>query len=110
MDYKKLNKDTKNEYFSLPFIYHRLDRPTRKEYYCFSDGYSGYNQITIGLEDEEKTTFTCPYRTFAFRRISFGLYSSLTMFQRCMMSIFSYMVEQALEASINDFSIFRGVI
>ena len=37
------------------------------EYYCFLDGYSSYNQITISLEDQEKTTFTCPYGTFSFR-------------------------------------------
>ncbi|KAK6143152.1 hypothetical protein DH2020_023500 [Rehmannia glutinosa] len=41
------------------------------DYYCFLDGYSGYNQIMIAPEDQEKTTFTCPYGTFAFCRMPF---------------------------------------
>ncbi|KAL5554623.1 hypothetical protein UlMin_042024 [Ulmus minor] len=48
------------------------DRLAGREYYCFLDGYSGYNQIVIAPEDQHKTTFTCPYGTFAFRRMPFG--------------------------------------
>ena len=73
MDYRKLNKATRKDHFPLPFIDQMLDRLARYSYYCFLDGYSGYNQITIAPEDQEKTTFTCPYRTFAFRRMPFGL-------------------------------------
>ncbi|KAL5549371.1 hypothetical protein UlMin_004602 [Ulmus minor] len=51
-----------------------LDRLAGREYYCFLDGYSGYNQIVIAPEDQHKTTFTCPYGTFAFRRMPFGLF------------------------------------
>ena len=73
MDYRKLNKATRKDHFPLPFIDQMLDRLMGKEYYCFLDGYSGYNQIAIAPEDQEKTTFTCPYGTFAFRRMPFGL-------------------------------------
>nr|XP_009595767.1 uncharacterized protein LOC104092001 [Nicotiana tomentosiformis] len=62
-------------------------------------------RINIVLEDQEKTTFTFPYGTFAFSRIPFGLCNAPTTFQRCMMSIFSYMVEDFLEAFMDDFSI-----
>ena len=55
---------------------------------------------------KKKTTFTCPYGTFAFRRMSFGLYNAPVTFQRCMMSIFSDMVEQTLEVFMDDFSVF----
>ncbi|KAH9679997.1 hypothetical protein KPL71_026363 [Citrus sinensis] len=68
--------------------------------------YSGYNQIAIALEDQEKTTFTCPYGTFAFKRMPFGLCNAPTTFQRRMMYIFSYMVEQTLEVFMDDFSVF----
>ncbi|XP_017622167.1 uncharacterized protein LOC108466352 [Gossypium arboreum] len=75
----RLNKETRKDRFPLPFIDQMLDRLAGKAFYCFLDGYSPYNQISIALEDQEKTTFTCPYGTFAFRRMSFGLCNTLTI-------------------------------
>ncbi|KAK9187570.1 hypothetical protein WN944_018968 [Citrus x changshan-huyou] len=57
-----------------------LDRLVGNEYYCFLDGYSSYNQIAMAPDDQEMTTFTCPYKTFAFRRMSFGLCNAPTTF------------------------------
>ena len=82
-----------------------LDRLAGHEYYCFLDGYSGYNQIAIAPEDQEKTTFTCPYGTFAFRRMPFRLCNAPGTFQRCMMAIFSDMVEKTIEVFMDDFSV-----
>ena len=82
-----------------------LDRLAGYQYYCFLDGYSGYNQISIAPEDQEKTTFTCPYGTFAFRRMPFGLCNAPGTFQRCMMAIFSDMVEKTIEIFMDDFSV-----
>ena len=82
-----------------------LDRLAGHEYYCFLDGYSGYNQIAIALEDQEKTTFTCPYGTFAFKRMPFGLCNAPDTFQRCMMDIFSDMVEKKIEVFMDYFSV-----
>ena len=73
IDYRKLNKAIRKYHFHLSFLDQMLDRLAGHEYYYFFDGYSGYNQIAIAPEDQEKTTFTCPYGTFAFRRIPFGL-------------------------------------
>ena len=83
-----------------------LDRLAEHLHYCFLDGYSSYHQIVIALEDQEKTTFTCPYGTFAFRRMSFGLCNALATFQRCMMSIFSDLVEEAMKIFMDDFSVY----
>jgi hypothetical protein len=66
-----------------------LERVAGHEFYCFLDGYSGYNQIDIAFEDQEKTTFTCPFSIFAYRRMFFGLYNAPTTFQRYVLSIFS---------------------
>lgn len=83
-----------------------LERLAGHAYCCFLDGYLGYNQIPIAPEDQEKTTFTCPYRTFAYRRMPFGLCNALATFQRCMMAIFSDMVKKFIEIFMDDFFVF----
>ena len=82
------------------------DQLARHPHLCFLDGYSGYNQISIAPEDQENTTFTYPYGTFAFRRMLFGLCNALATFQRCMISIFSDLVEEAIEIFMDDFSVY----
>ena len=69
----KIEHNNQKDHYPLPFIDHMMDRLARHPYFCFLDGYSGYNQIAIALEDQEKNTFTCPYGTLAFRRMPFGL-------------------------------------
>nr|GEV58466.1 reverse transcriptase domain-containing protein [Tanacetum cinerariifolium] len=79
---------------------------TGNEYYCFLDGFSSYFQIPIDPKDQDKTTFACPYRTFAYRRIPFGLCNAHGTFQRCIMAIFHDMIEKTMEVFMDDFSIF----
>ena len=106
IDYRKLNTTTRKDHYPLPFIDQMLDRLEGHSHLCFLDGYSGYNQITITLEDQEKTTFTCPYGTFAFRRMPFGLSNAPTPFQRCLMSMFSDLVEEVMEIFMDEFSVY----
>jgi len=106
IDYRKLNSMTRKDHFPLPFMDQILERVAGHEFYCFLDGYSSYNQIEITLEDQEKTTFTCPFDTFAYRRMPFGLCNAPTMFQRCMLNIFSEMVECFLMIFMDDFFCF----
>lgn len=106
IDYRRLNTATRKDHFPLPFIDQMLERLAGHDYYCFLDGYSGYNQIAIAPEDQEKTAFTCPYGIFAYRRMPFGLCNAPATFQRCMMSIFSDMIEKHIEVFMDDFSVF----
>ena len=106
IDFRKLNLYTKKDHFPLPFIDQMLERLAGHEFYCFLDGLSGYYQVPIAPEDQEKTTFTCPFGTFAFRRMPFGLCNAPATFQRCMISIFSDMVEKFIEIFMDDFSVF----
>jgi hypothetical protein len=106
IDYCKLNTATRKDHFPLPFIDQMVERLDGHEYYCFLDGYSGYNQVPVDPEDQEKTTFTCPFGTFAYLRMPFGLCNAPATFQRCMISIFSDMVERFLEVFMDDFSVF----
>ena len=106
IDYRKLNLMTRKDHFPLPFMDQILERVADHEFYCFLNGYSGYNQIEIALEDQEKTIFTCPFGTFAYRMMPFGLCNAPATFQRCMLSIFSDMVEHFLEIFMDDFFVF----
>nr|GFA68076.1 reverse transcriptase domain-containing protein [Tanacetum cinerariifolium] len=106
IDYHKLNEATRKDHFPLPFMDQMLERLAGNEYYCFLDGFSGYFQILIDPRDQEKTTFTCPYGTFAFRRMPFGLCNAPGTFQRCMLAIFHDMVEKTMEVFMDDFSVF----
>ncbi|GJX26306.1 reverse transcriptase domain-containing protein [Tanacetum coccineum] len=106
LDYRKLNDATRKDHFPLPFIDQMLERLCGNEYYYFLDGFLGFFQIPIAPEDQEKTTFTCPYGTFAYRRMPFGLCNAPATFQRCVTAIFHDMVEDFMEVFIDDFSVF----
>ncbi|GJS26755.1 reverse transcriptase domain-containing protein [Tanacetum coccineum] len=107
IDYRKLNDATRKDHFPLPFMDQMLEKLAGNEYYFFLDGFSGYFQIPIDPQDQEKTTFTCPYGTFAYRRMPFGLCNAPGTFQRCMMAIFHDMIEETMEVFMDDFSVFR---
>nr|GEX53834.1 DNA-directed DNA polymerase [Tanacetum cinerariifolium] len=82
IDYRKLNEATRKDHFPLPFMDQMLERLAGNEFYCFLDGFFGYFQIPIDPRDQEKTTFTCPYETCAYRHIPFGLCNAPGTFQR----------------------------
>nr|GFA82927.1 reverse transcriptase domain-containing protein [Tanacetum cinerariifolium] len=85
-----------------------LKRLAGNEYYCFLDGFFGYFQTPINPRNQEKTTFTCPYKMFAYRRMPFGLCNASGTFQRCMLAMFHDMVEKMMEIFMDDFSVFRN--
>nr|KYP38610.1 Transposon Ty3-G Gag-Pol polyprotein [Cajanus cajan] len=106
IDYRRLNQATRKDHFPLPFIDHMLERLAGKSHYYFLDGFSDYFQIHIALKDQEKTTFTYPFGTFAYRRMPFGLCNAPGTFQRCMLSIFSDFLENYIEVFIDDFTVY----
>ncbi|GJW84937.1 reverse transcriptase domain-containing protein [Tanacetum coccineum] len=97
IDYLKLNDATRKDYFPLLFMDQMLERLTGNEYIYFLDSFSGYFQILIDLQDQENTTFTCPYGTFAYRCMPFGLCNAPGTFQRCIMAIFYDMIKEIME-------------
>jgi hypothetical protein len=105
IDYRKLNKATRKDHFPLPFIDEMLERLANHLFY-YLDGYSSYYQIPIHPDDQSKTTFTCPYGIFAYRRISLGLCNAPTSFQMCMMAIFSDLIKKVMEVFMDDFSLY----
>ncbi|RDX93681.1 Retrovirus-related Pol polyprotein, partial [Mucuna pruriens] len=106
IDYRRLNQATRKDHFPLPFIDQMLEKIAGKSHYCFLDGFSGYMQIHIAPEDQHKTTFTCPFGTFAYTRMPFGLCNAPSTFQRCMMSIFSDLLQDCMEVFMDDFTVY----
>jgi len=88
IDYRKLNKATRKDHYPLPFIDQMLEILSKHTHFCFLDGYSSFSQILVLQSDQEKTTFTCPFETFAYRRMPFGLCNAPATIQRCMTIIF----------------------
>ncbi|RDX89350.1 Retrovirus-related Pol polyprotein, partial [Mucuna pruriens] len=106
IDYRKLNQVTRKDHFPLPFIDQVLEKLAKKFHYCFLDGFSGYMQIHIALEDQHKTTFTCPFGTFAYTRMLFGLCNASSTFQCFMTRIFSDLLQNCMEVFMDDFTVY----
>jgi hypothetical protein len=105
IDYQKLNKATKKDHFPLPFIDKMLERLANHANFCFLNGYSRFMQISIHPDDQHITTFTCPYGTFAYGRMPFGLCHAPASFQRCMMAVFLEFLKEIVKVFMDDFSI-----
>ena len=73
IDYRKLNEATRKYHYLLLFMDQMLERLAGQSFYYFLDVYSGYNQIAVDPQDQEKTAFTCTFGVFAYRRMPFGL-------------------------------------
>jgi hypothetical protein len=82
-----------------------LERLANHSFYHLH-GYIGYHQISIHPDDRSKSTFTCPYDTFAYREMSFGLCNAPASLQRCMMVIFSDLIKKVMEVFMDDFSVY----
>ncbi|GKD43620.1 putative nucleotidyltransferase, ribonuclease H [Tanacetum coccineum] len=108
IEYHKLNNATRKDHFPLPFIDQMLERLAGHEDYCFLNRFSGYFQIPIAPEDQEKTTFTCPYGTFAYKSMPFGLCNAPATFQRCMTANIHEHIEDSMEVFMDDFSVFSS--
>ena len=108
IDYRRLNEVIKKDHFPLPFMDQLLERISGQAFYCLLDGYSGYFLIEIAAKDQENTTFTCPFGTYSYRRMPFGLCNAPVTFQRCMLNIFSDLVELIMEVYMDDITVYGG--
>jgi len=107
IDYITLNDTIRKDHFSLPLdkFWNGWDNHS---FFCYLDEYSEIIQIPIHSFDKEKTTFTCPYRIFAYRRMPFGLCNGPTTFQKCVLAIFFDNVEHIIEVFMDAFLAYGG--
>jgi hypothetical protein len=106
VDFRELNKATLKDYFPLPFIDQVLDTLFGKKYFSFLDGYNRYNQILIAPEDQDKTTFTCHWGTYAYRVLPFRLCNALATFQREILGIFVDLIQDCVEVYMDEFIVY----
>ena len=83
-----------------------LERLSKHTHFFFVDGYSGFSQIPVSAKDQSKTTFTCPFGTFADRRMHFVLCNAPATFHICMTAIFSDFCENIVDVFMDDFSVY----
>jgi hypothetical protein len=84
VDYRDINKSCPKDNFPTPFVDQIVDDCAESEIFSLMDGFSEYNQINIVTEDQHKTAFICPWGTFAYRKLPFGLKNAGATFQRAM--------------------------
>ena len=108
IDYRRLNEVTRKDHFPLPFMDQLLEWISGHPFYCFLDGYSGYFQIDISAKDKKKTTFTCLFGIYAYKRKPFGLCKAPATFQHFMLTILSDLVECIMEAYMDDVTVYGG--
>lgn len=81
IDYRKLNKETRKDHYPLPINDQMLERLATHSHFYYLDGYSGFSQIAVHPDDQEKTIFTSPFGMYASRRMPFGLRNAPATFQ-----------------------------
>jgi hypothetical protein len=102
IDYTDLNKACPSDPFALPRIDQIIDATVGCERLCFLDAYSGYHQIKMAVEDQEKTAFITPFGAFCYVSMPFGLKSAQATYQRCVQNCFHGQIGRNVHASVDD--------
>jgi hypothetical protein len=83
IDYTSLNKACPKDEYPLSHIYQIVNSIASCELLLFLDAYSGYHQISLAIDDEEKTTFIIPFGIFCYTKMTFGLKNGGATYQKC---------------------------
>jgi hypothetical protein len=102
VDYTDLNKHCPKDHFGLPRIDQVVDSTAVYVLLCFLDCYLGYHQIALKEEDQIKTVFITPYRTYAYKTMSFGLKNVGATYQHTIQMCFADQLHRNVEAYMDD--------
>ena len=92
VDYRDMNRASLKDDFPLPYIDVLVDNTAQHKVFYFLDGFSGYNQIRMALEDMAKTTFVTQWGTFCYKVMPFGLKNAGETYHRAMEALFHDMI------------------
>ena len=102
VDFRDLNKASPKDDFPLPHIDMLVDSTAGHPMLSFMDGFSGYNQILMALEDMEKTSFITEWGTYCYRVMPFGLKNAGATYQRAATTLFHDMMHRDVEVYVDD--------
>ncbi|GAU48966.1 hypothetical protein TSUD_188130 [Trifolium subterraneum] len=108
VDYRDLNKASPKDDFPLPHIDVLVDNTAKFKVFSCMDGFSGYNQIKMAVEDREKTAFITPWGTFCYKVMPFGLTNAVATYQRGMTTLFQDMMHKEIEVYVDDMIVKSG--
>src|SRR4051812_47164747 len=102
IDYTNFNKACPKDPFVLPRIHQIIDSIAGCELLCFLDAYSGYHQIKMALEDQEKTAFITPFGIFCYTSMPFGLKNAGATYQRTGQNCLKKQIGRNVHAYVDD--------
>jgi hypothetical protein len=102
IDYTSLNKACPKDEYPLPRICQIVDSTTSCELLSFLDAYSGYHQISLAVDDEEKTAFNTPFGIFCCTKMAFRLKNGGATYQKCVHTVLESQIGRNVEAYIDD--------
>jgi hypothetical protein len=102
IDYTSLNKACPKDEYLMPCICHIVDSTTSCELLLFLDAYSGYHQINLAIDDEEKTMFIISFGIFCYTKMAFGLKNGGATYQKCIHIILEPHIGKNIKAYIDD--------
>jgi hypothetical protein len=102
IDYTSLNKACPKDEYPLPHICQIIDSTTSCELLSFLDAYSGYHQISLAIDDEEKTSFITPFGILCYTKMAFGLKNGGATYQKCVHTVLKSQIGRNIEAYIED--------
>ena len=105
VDFRDLNKASPKDDFPLPHIDLLVYNTAGHSMLCFMDGFPGYNQILMALEDMEKTTFITKWGAYCYKVMPFGLKNVGATYQRVATTLFHDMMHKDVEVYVDDMSV-----
>ena len=102
VDFTNLNRACPKDTYPLPRIDTLVDSTARHELLSFIDAFSGYNQIKMNEEDQEKTSFVTSQRLFCYKVMPFRLKNAGAMYQRLMNKMFTHQIGRNVQVYVDD--------